>query len=47
MSTGFLVRARDPQGNESFICHEAPGLTPDRAKALRFTNETAANRAAY
>ena len=41
-----IVRARAPDGAESFVCYAAPGLTPDRRAATRFNSREIAARVA-
>jgi hypothetical protein len=40
-----IVKFRAPDGAESFLCHQAPGKTPDRAQALAFVSAHVAHRA--
>lgn len=47
MTEAYHVRAKAPDGALAFVCYDAPGLTPDRAKATAFTNRAAAERAAH
>jgi len=45
--SAHLVKARDPEGGEAFLCYKAPGLTPRREEATRFANARAAGYAAH
>lgn len=41
-----IVKLLSPKGETEYVCYDAPGHTPERAKATRFITDSAAWTAA-